>query len=186
VVGWKRGVEKVVLEAGGSLGGHGLAAGRGGDDGDELKLGDGATRDVDALGVGADVRRGELEANVVDKIVEQRGVEGSEAFEVVGLFGVGAEGDAEPEAFAAGTREEGTASEALGRDGVRQVEVADVADVLDVPQNNRDNSPTEVEKIDRLIVDEAGYREVAGDRFSADAAHDDLFARGRHVSRIVA
>jgi hypothetical protein len=102
------------------------AAGGGGDDGEQVELGDGGAGDVEALGVGAGVGRGEEEAGVVDQGVEEGAVGGGEAFEEV----AGAEGEAEPEALAARTGEEGAAGEALGVDGVREVEVADVADGL--------------------------------------------------------
>src|SRR5438270_606932 len=68
-----------------------------GDDGQELHLGDGCAGDVDALGVGAGVGWHEEEAGVFDEGIEQGAVGGGEAFELV----AGAEGQAEPEAFAA-------------------------------------------------------------------------------------
>ena len=83
--------------------------------------------------------------------------------------------------LASGPCEEGAASEPFGVHGVRQVEVADVADVLDVLQKNRDDAAAEVQQIDRAVVDESRERKVAGNRFSGVAAHDDLFAGGRHT-----
>jgi hypothetical protein len=83
-VGIERQVEELVLEALlGGLIGEGLAAGGGGDDGQELKLGDGGTGDIDALGVGTGVGRGEEEAGIVDEGVEQGAVGGGEALEQV-------------------------------------------------------------------------------------------------------
>ena len=148
-----------------------------------------AARDVDALGVGAGVGRGEMEAGVVDEVVEEGDVDGGEAFELIGLRD-GAKGEAEPEAFGAGTGEEGAAGEALGVDGVVEVEVADVADVLDVVEKNGDDVAAEVEQVDAgwaAVADKAGERQVAGEGFSGEAADDDLFVgRKTWVWRIVA
>jgi hypothetical protein len=121
-------VEEFFLEA--VLGGLGerLAAGGGGDDGEQVEFGDGGAGDEEALGVGPGVGRGEEEAGVVDQGVEEGAVGGGKAFEEV----AGAEGEAEPEALATRAGEEGAAGEALGVDGVREVEFADVADQLDV------------------------------------------------------
>ena len=65
-----------------------MLAGGGGDDGEELELGDGGSGDVEALGIGAGVGRGEEEAGVADEGVEQGGVGGGEAFEQVFRRGV--------------------------------------------------------------------------------------------------
>ena len=81
-------------------------------------------------------------------------VGGGEAFEDVAG---GAEGEAEPEAFGAGTGEEGAAGEAFGVDGVGEVEVADVADDLDVIQSKGDDAAGEVEEIEAAVADEAGH-----------------------------
>ena len=61
-------VEEIVLEVF-SGGGEGLVAGGGGDDGEELEIGEGGAGDVYALGVGACVWRGEEEAVVVGERV---------------------------------------------------------------------------------------------------------------------
>ncbi len=96
----------------------------------------------------------------------------------------GAEGQAEPEAFGAGTGEEGAAGEALGVDGVVEVEVADVADVLDVVEKKGDDAAGEVEEVDGAVADEGGERQVAGEGFAGEAADDDLFVGGGHGSGI--
>lgn len=121
-------VEEVFLEGGDAGSGQRLAAGGGGDDGYELEFGEGGARNVEALGVRASIGWGEVEACVPDEVVEEGEIGGGEAFEEVAR----AEGHAEPEAFGAGTSEEGAAGEALRVGGVGQIEVADVADVLDV------------------------------------------------------
>ncbi len=126
-----------------------------------MKFGDGGAGDEDALGVGAGVGWGELEAGVVDEVIGEGDVGGGEAFEQV----AGAEGEAEPEAFGAGPGEEGAAGEALGVGGVVEVEVADVADVLYVVEGKGDDSAAEVEQIDGVVADEAGERQVAGEGF---------------------
>ena len=73
-------MEELVLEVflGGAIG-CSSAAGGGGDDGEELEFGDGCSRDVEALGVGAGVGRGEEEAVVVGECVEEGAVGGCEA-----------------------------------------------------------------------------------------------------------
>ena len=173
-------VEELVLKAFlGGGGGERRAAGRSGDDREQLQLGEGDAGDVEALGVGAGVGGGEEEAGVFDQGVEQGEVCGGDAFELV----AGAEGEAEPEAFGAGAGEEGAAGEALGVGGVREVEVADVADGLDVVEGQGDDAAGEVEEIERAGVDEGGVREIAGEGVSGEAAHDDLFARGGHGGR---
>ena len=137
---------------------------------------EGGSGDVDALGVGAGIGRGEEESGVVEEVVEEGDVGGGEAFEEVAA----AEGHAEPEAFGAGAGEEGAAGEAFGVDGVGEVEVADVADVLDVVEKKGDDSAFEVEKIDGAVLDEGGERQVAGEGFAGEAADDDLFVGGGH------
>ena len=76
------------------------------------------------------------------------GVDGGEAFEQV----AGAEGEAEPEAFAAGLGEKGAAGEALGVGGVVEVEVADVADVLMSLRSEGDDTAGEVEEVDACAL----------------------------------
>lgn len=176
---WRqRDVEEVLLHGGDGGCGEGLAAGWGGDDGDELEVGDGCAGDVDALGIGAGVRGGEEEAGVVEGVVEEGDVDGGEAFELV----FGAEGEAEPEAFGAGAREEGAAGEALGVDGVGEVEVADVADVLDVVEGEGDDPAAEVEEVYGFVADEGREGKVSGEDVSREAAHEYLFVSGGHRS----
>src|ERR1019366_3135170 len=148
----------------------------GGDDGEELKLGDGSAGDVEALGVGAGVGWGEEEAGVVDQGVEQGAVGGGEAFELVSR----AEGDAEPEALGAGAGEEGAASKALGVDGVGEVEVADVADGLDVAEGQGEDAAAQVEEIDRVIADEGDVGQVAGECVPGETPDDDFLTRVGH------
>ena len=131
-----QGVEEVFLKTGDCGGGERLAARGRGDDGDELEVGEGGAGDVNALGIGTGVGRGEEEACIVEDVVEEGDVGGGETFEEV----AGAEGHAEPEAFGAGAREKGAAGEALWVSGVGEVEVADVADVLDVAEEEGDDS----------------------------------------------
>src|ERR1700733_8584425 len=83
-VGWgDQVVEEVFLEGGDGGGGEGFAAGGGGDDGEELEFGEGGAGNVDALGVGASVGRGDLKAGILDEVVGEGDVDGSEAFEEV-------------------------------------------------------------------------------------------------------
>jgi len=136
-------VEELVLD-GFRSGGAGLAAGGGSDDGEKLDLGEGGAGDVEALGVGAGVGRGEEEAVVVGQGVEEGTVGGGEAFEQV----PGAEGEAQPESLRSGTGEESAAIEALWIDGVGEVEVTDVAYGFDVVERQGDEAAGEVEKVD--------------------------------------
>jgi hypothetical protein len=151
-------VEEFVLEVffGGAIG-DGRTAGGGGDDGEQVDVGEGGTGDVEALSVGAGVGRGEEEAGVVDEGVEQGAIGGGEAFEEVSS----AEGEAEPEAFGAGAGEEDAAGETLGVDRVGEVEFANVADGFDVGERQGKDAAAEVEEVERVIADEGGGREVA-------------------------
>ena len=163
-------VEEIVLEVF-SGGGEGLVAGGGGDDGEELEIGEGDAWDVYALGVGAGVWRGEEEAVVLGECVEEGAVGGSEAFEEV----AGAKGEAEPEAFGAGACEEGAAGEALGVERVGEVEVADVAYGLDVVERQGDESAGEVEEVDCVVAHEGGLGQVAGEGVTGESSDEDLF-----------
>jgi len=136
-------MEEVGLEVLGG-GGTGLAAGGGGDDGEELEIGEGGAGNVEALGVGTGVGRGEEEAVVVGEGVEEGAVGGGEALQKIARL----EGEAEPEALGAGASEKGAAGEALGVDGVGEVEVADVANGLDVAERQGDESARKVEEVD--------------------------------------
>ena len=170
-------MEEFVLE--GLLGGFGgelRSPGRSGDDSEELEFGNGGAGNVDALGVRAGVGRSEEQAGVVDEGVEQGEVGGGQAFQDV----PGAEGDAEPEAFAAGARQEGAAGEALGVDWIGEIEVADEVDNLDVVDRQGDNASAEVEEIDGLGVDEVSVGEIAGEGISGKTPDDDLFAGVGH------
>ena len=181
---WDEVVEEVFLQGGDRGGGERLAAGGCGDNGEELEFGDGGAGDVDTLGIGAGVGRGELEAGVLDEIVSEGDVDGGEAFEEVRSMVGGAEGHAEPEAFAARLGEEGAAAEAFGIRGVVQVEVANVADVLDVVEKKRDDAAGEVQQVDGwlrgAVADEAGEGQVTGEGFASETTYYDLFVGGRH------
>ena len=127
---WREwGVEEVLLQRG-SNGGQGLLARWGSDDSNEMEFGDGGSRDVDALGVGACIGRSQEEASVADEVVKQGGVDGSQAFKQV--FGTvrSAEDEAQPKALGTGSSEKGAAGKPFGVERVGQIEVADVADVL--------------------------------------------------------
>jgi hypothetical protein len=165
-------VDEIFLEVfGGGGGGEGLAAGGRGDDGQELDFGEGGAGDVEALGVGAGVGWGEEEAVVVGEGVEEGAVGGGEALQKI----ASPEGEAEPEAFRAGTGEEGAASEALGVDGVREVEVADIANGLDVVERQGDEAAGEVEEVDCVVAHEGGLGQIAGEGVTGEAADENLF-----------
>ena len=91
-VGVEGQVEEFLLEALLGVAWRAAGGGRGGDDGEEVKLREGGARDVEALGVGTGVGRREKEAGVVGQGVEQGEVGWGEAFEEV----AGAEDEAEP------------------------------------------------------------------------------------------
>lgn len=103
-------------------------AGGGGDEAEDFDGFEGGAGGEEAEGVGARVGRGEEEAAVVEEGVGEGEVEGGEAFE--GL--VVAEGDAEPEAVAAGTGQEGGSTDALGVARVVEVEIPYVSYLLQV------------------------------------------------------
>lgn len=64
-------------------------------------------------------------------------------------------GEPEPEAFGAGTCEEGAAGEAFGVGGVGEVEVADVGDGADGGEGDWDDAAFEVEERDGICFEEA-------------------------------
>src|ERR1700754_3818932 len=111
-------VEEIFLKGWDGGGRERFAAGRRGDDGQELELSERGSRDKDALGVRAGVGRGEVEASVLDKVVGESEVDGSEAFEDVRRPIRGTKGHAEPKAFGERFGKESTAGEALGVCGV--------------------------------------------------------------------
>lgn len=163
--------------------GCGFWFGGGGDDGEDLEGGDGVTGDVETLGVGADIGWEEEEAAVFEEVVEEGEVEGGESFQQVAAD----EGEAEPEAFAAGASEEGAAGEAFGIEFVGEVEVADEGDRADGGERERDDPAFEIEEVDSCGIggQETRDREVAGmegvglSRGSA-AADDDFLAGAWH------
>ncbi len=137
------------------------------------------------MGVGALVGWGEEEAGVFEEGVEEGEILGGEAFKLV----AGGEGKAEPEAFSAGTGEEGAAGEALGVFVVAAVEVADEADELDLVEGELEAAAVEVEEIEgeawgggRFLggglagTDETSGCEVARQEVAGEVADDDLFA----------
>jgi hypothetical protein len=120
-------VEELVLDGFGG-GGAWLAAGGGCDDGEQLKLGERSTGDVEALGVGAGVWRGKKEAVVVGEGIEEGAVRRGQTLHEIACT----ERETQPKALRARTGEEGAAGEALRVDGIGEVEIADVANNLDV------------------------------------------------------
>lgn len=122
-----------------------------------------------------------MQAGVLDEVIGERHVNGSQTFKEVART----EGETEPKTFGARFGKKSAASEALWVDRVIQVEVADVADVLDVTEKQRDNAAAEIEQIDRwlgggAIAKETGERKIARESFAGEAADDDLFVRGGH------
>jgi len=149
-----------------------------------LESEDCAAGNVDALDVGARVGRDEKEAGVFDGVVEDGGVDGGEPLEEVGLGGLGAEGEPDPEAFGTGAGEEGAAGEALGVEVVAEVEVADVADVLDVVEGDGLDAAFEIKEIEDtgrgLGADESGERKIAREGGAYEASDDDFLPGGGH------
>jgi hypothetical protein len=179
-VGWDHVGEEVFLHGGDRGCGEGFAARWGSDDGEELEFNEGGAGDVDTLGVGAGVGWGEMEADVIDQVVEESDVRGGEAFQEVS----GAKGHAEPEALGARTGEEGTSGKAFGVDGVVEIEVADIAYVFDVVEKKGNDSSGQVEEVDRAITDEGGEGQVTRESFAGEATDDHLFVGGGHRSAI--
>jgi hypothetical protein len=170
------------LERGqGGRGGERLFARGGGYDGDELEFVDGGSRDVNSLGVGAGVGRGQKEPSICDEIVQKGDVDWGQALELVLGAICSAKSQTEPEAFGAGASEEGASDEPFGVERVRQIEVADVADVFYIAESKSDNPPTEIKEIDGLVVDKSRSRQITGKGFSCESSHDDLFAGRGHV-----
>ena len=153
---------------------EGFAAGRGGDDGDELELRKRAPRDVHALSIGSGVGRGEVQAGIGDKVFEQCDIGWGKTFEKI----AGTKRHAKPEAFGAGPREEGAAGEALGVGGVGQIEVADVADVLYIGGIKHDDSPAKVQQVDSAAAHKRRQGEVAREDLPGKTPNDNLFVSG--------
>jgi hypothetical protein len=172
-------VEEILLQGRNGGGREGFAAGGGGDDGEELEFGEGGAGDVDTLGVGAGVGRGEMEADVVDQVVEKGDVRGSEAFQEVS----GAKGHAEPESLGARPGKEGTSGKAFGVDSIVEIELADITDVFDVVEKKGNDSSGKVEQVDRAIADEGCEGQVPRESFAGEATDDHLFVGGGHRSR---
>jgi hypothetical protein len=108
-----------------------------------LKFGERGSGNIDALGVGAGVRRSQVKAGIVDQVVGEGGVDRGKAFQQIS----GAKSEAEPQAFRARLSQKRATDEALGINGVIQVIVANVAYVLDVIDKKRDDAAAQVEEL---------------------------------------
>ena len=178
-VGWDELFEEILLHGRDRGGGKRFTAGGGGDDCQELEVSERRPGNVEALGVGAGVRRGELQTGVLNEVVGEGNVDGGEALEEL----AGAKGHTKPEAFGAWLGQEGAAAEPLRVCGVVQIEIADVADVLDVVEQKWNDPSGEVEEVDCAVADEAGERQVAGESFAGKTTDDHLFVGGGHRTR---
>ena len=145
-----------------------------------MQLDDGGSGDVDSLGVGAGIGRGQEEAGVRDDVVEEGDVDGGQTLELVFGSVWAAEAEAEPEALGAWARQERSAGEPFGVEGVGEIEVADVADVLYIAERKDDDSAAEIKEVDDLVVDEGRDGQIAGKGLSCESAHDNLFAGRGH------
>lgn len=153
-----------------------MAAAGSSDKRDNFKGLDGLARDIDTLGVGAGVRRGEQQARAAD----QGEIVGGEAFELVAV----GEGEAEPEAGGAGTDGKTLVEEPLGVGLVAGIggEVADITDPLDLVPGNAEELAGGVEDLQlRRIAVEVGAG-VTGMPVAGELAHDDGLAEGGHRS----
>ncbi len=156
-------------------GGVALAAG-GADEAGYFQRLDGGAGDVDALGVGAGVWRGEQEAGAE----EQGAVVGGEAFEQVAVV----EGEAEPDAGGAGPSGEALVEEALGAGGVGGGvgggKVANVTDPLDLLPGDSEDLAGEVEDLQLGRVRGEAGGGVAGAPVPGELAHNHGFAERGH------
>lgn len=122
-----------------------------------------------------------MEAEILEQARDEGQVRGGEAFEQVSA----SEGQAQPEALGPRAGEEGAAGEALGVDGVAEVEIADVADHFYIVQGERDDAPAEVEKVEvwtcRVDADERAHGQIAGDAIAGEAADYDFFLGAGHT-----
>lgn len=142
------------------------------DEGGDLKLRDGGGRDPDALGVGANVGRGEKEPLAGNEAE----VVGGESLDSVSV------GEAEPDeqALGAGASGKGLANQALRVGGLAGIEVANVANPLEVGGWKLDGFAVESQKFYRALLEKAGWRQVSGDPFLGEAAGDGFFAAAGH------
>jgi hypothetical protein len=148
------------------LSGGELGAGWVGDDGEKLKSSDGRPGDEDALGIGTDIGRREVEAVVVGDAIDKRDVGSGKPFEFV----AGAKGDSHPETLVARTGEKRPPRQALGIDHVAEVEVSDVADRLDLFEREFEDATGEIEEVyyqrRTAAANEGRDREIAGNGLS--------------------
>jgi hypothetical protein len=142
------------------LGGEG-AAGGGGDEAEDLDGLEGEAGNEEAEGIGAGVGWGEEEAAVVEEGVGEGEVEGGEAFEDFAI----AEGEAEPDAVAAGAGGEGQAADALGINFVTQVEIPDVRYALERADRKGSQAAVWLEEGELTVVQEATLGEVSPGEF---------------------
>jgi hypothetical protein len=133
-------------------------------------------RNIDPLSVRSGIRRGEMEARIVDHIIQERNIGRSQPFKNVSA----AKGHAQPQALGPRTGKEGPPGKAFRVHRIVQVEVADVTDMLDVVEKKRDDPSRQVEKLNPPVADEGRERQVPGKCFASEAADDDLFVGGGH------
>ena len=180
------------------LGRHGFSGGRG-DDGEKLEVGDGGSRDEDALRVGPDIGRGDAKAGILDEGVNEGETGVGEAFEEVrgGIGpllrssvspGIGCTEDkSHPQAFISGPGKEGPPRQALRVDGVAKVEISHKADRFYGGERDFLNAPGEIEKVNYLRrlgpANETKQRKISGQDVSGEAANKDFLAGVRHEAK---
>ena len=160
--------------------GHGCspgASGGGGDDGEDAQTRDCEAGNEDSLGVRPGIGWRHVEPVEQGEFVEQGAVRGGEAFEQIGVV---AEGQAYPEAVAAGPGEKGPAQEPFRVAAVAQVEVAYVADGLDLGQREGVESSFKIEEGDASSFDESPRGKVAVAKVSLKAPDDHFFLGAGH------
>ena len=154
----------------------GEAAGGGGDEAQDFDGLEGRARDKEAESVGARVGWGEEETVVVEERVGEGEVEGGEAFEEFVVL----EGEAEPDAVAAGAGLEGHAADALGICLVVEVEVANVCNSLEGFEGEGSEAAVRLHEGDLAVAQEAGLGKVSPGEFVGDAAKNDFLLSWSH------
>jgi len=142
------------------------------DESDDLELRDGGGRDPDALGIGADVGRGEEQALAGDEAE----VVGGEALDSIAI----GKAEADEQTFCARASNKGLANQAFRVGGLAGVEVANIADPLEVGGGKLDYFAVEGQQFDRALLEEAGRGQVSGDPFLGKAAGDGFFSAAGH------
>ena len=159
-------VEKARL---GCSGCRGLAAGDA-DDAEDGQFGNGRAGDVDAVGVGVEIGRGQMEA-VVEEGEE---VVGDNAFK----DGVVPEADFDPEAFEFGAAEEGFAFR-----GEALLEIADEVDPADLGEGNLLMLAVLGKEIEKFGATQTAGVEIAAKSRFVGEFNDDFFVRRGWGSR---